>query len=100
MVDWIALAGNVPFALVFACQIPSTLTLCRTQVRNGKAIMTGILCQFCATCRAFGRQHAESRYRHWNYTPLVVTSSPEDRTVTGFAPVFNGDLALSDHDGD
>jgi predicted Na+-dependent transporter len=78
MVDWIALAGNVLlFALVFGMSATVDIDSCRTQVRNGKAILTGIFCQFVVLpVLGFLVVKTLNLDTGIGITLLVVTSSP------------------------
>jgi predicted Na+-dependent transporter len=97
MVDWIALAGNVLlFALVFGMSATVDIDSCRTQVRNGRAILTGILCQFLVLpMLGFLVVNTLNLDTGIGITLLVVTSSPGGSYSNWFCSVFNGDLALS-----
>jgi len=78
MVDWIAIAGNVLlFALVFGMSGTTDVRCIFKQMRNVKALLTGIFCQFIVlpflgfvVVKSFGLSHAIG------LTLLVVTSSP------------------------
>lgn len=76
--DLIALAGNVLlFALVFGMSATTDIRSCKAQVRNVKAISTGIFCQFVIlpllgflVVKTLALDHG------MGITLLVVTSSP------------------------
>jgi predicted Na+-dependent transporter len=78
MTDWIALAGNVLlFALVFGMSATVDVDSCRAQVRNVKAILTGVFCQFVVLpMLGFLVVKSLNLDAGIGITLLVVTSSP------------------------
>jgi len=80
MVDVYAILGNVLlFGLVFSMSATVDIESLCVQVRNGKAIMTGIICQF-VLLPALGflvvRTILHKESAGMGITLLVVTSSP------------------------
>lgn len=78
MADFITLAGNVLlFALVFGMSATVEITSVHSQLRNYKALLTGMFCQFLIlpmlgfiVVRTLNLNHSVGM------TLLVVTSSP------------------------
>jgi len=78
MADYIAIAGNVLlFALVFGMSATVDLQFLLKQIRNVRAICTGVACQFVllpllgfVVVKTFDLSHSVA------VTLLVVTSSP------------------------
>jgi len=93
----IELAGNILlFALVFGMSATVDVDAMKAQVRNKKAIMTGIFLQFVVlpflgflVVNIFDLDHSIG------ITLLVVTSSPGGSYSNWWCSMFNADLALS-----
>lgn len=95
--DWIQFAGNfLLFALVFGMSATVDIDCMKKQIRNVRALATGVVCQFVVlpflgflVVRTFA------------LTPtigiplLVVTSSPGGSYSNWWCSMFNADLALS-----
>lgn len=92
-----AIAGNVLlFALVFGMSATVDINCMRTQMRNVKAIMTGIFCQFIVlpllgfmVVKLFLLELPEA------IALLTIVSSPGGSYSNWWCSMFNGDLALS-----
>jgi predicted Na+-dependent transporter len=97
MVDLLTIASNILlFSLVFGMSATVEIRSVRSQLRNYKALATGIFCQFLVLpmlgfimVKTLALSHAVG------LTLLIVTSSPGGSYSNWFASLFNADLALS-----
>lgn len=96
-VDFIEIAGFcLLFCLVFGMSATVDIGCMQAQLKNRKAILTGIFLQFVvlpflgfAVVKALNMNHATG------ITLLVVTSSPGGSYSNWWCSMFNADLALS-----
>lgn len=97
MVDAVELAGNVLlFCLVFGMSATVDVTMLKKQLKNKKAILTGILLQFfLLPFLGFAVVSTLNMSHPMGITLLVLTSSPGGSYSNWWCSMFNGDLALS-----
>mmetsp|Transcript_52814 Transcript_52814/g.158091 ORF Transcript_52814/g.158091 Transcript_52814/m.158091 type:complete len:237 (-) Transcript_52814:1035-1745(-) len=96
-IDYIEIAGYcLLFCLVFGMSATVDIGCMQAQMKNRKAILTGIFLQFAvlpflgfAVVKALNMSHA------MGITLLVVTSSPGGSYSNWWCSMFNADLALS-----
>lgn len=95
--DLIVVAGNVLlFSLVFGMSATVDMECMRDQIKNHKAILTGIMCQFLILpFLGFVVVKTLQLPAAQGITLLVVTSSPGGSYSNWWCSLFNADLALS-----
>lgn len=97
MSDWRAAVGNV-FLFFLICGLSATVDFShfKSQIKNKKAIATGLLLQFVVLpLLGFIVIKVLNLERIYGITLIIITSSPGGAYSNWFCSMFNGDLALS-----
>lgn len=96
--SWVheAISSGLLFTLVFGMSATVEIEHLRTQIRNRKAILTGILVQFIILpFFGFIAVKALNMDSALGITLMVITSSPGGSYSNWWCSMFNADLALS-----